>query len=91
MCGTHPARIRKRVVTAERLTDARLNYHRSDPDLVWSFGEQVFVFEIGGETVPRELIETLTGNRTACKTIRRRTSPTKSSGSSARRLKNWRN
>ncbi len=52
-------------VTAERLTGARLEYHRADPKLVWSFTEEAFVLEIGGETVPRELIETLTGKRAA--------------------------
>ena len=52
-------------VTAERLTGARLEYHRADPKLVWSFTAEAFVLEIGGETVPRELIETLTGKRAA--------------------------
>ncbi len=52
-------------VTTERLTGARLEYHRDDPKLVWSFTEETFVLEISGETVPRELIETLTGKRAA--------------------------
>ena len=48
-------------ITVKRLTDARLEYHRSDPKLIWSFGKKTFVLIIGGETVPRELIKTLTG------------------------------
>ena len=51
------------------LTGARLEYHRSDPKLVWSFGRERFVLEIGGETVPHKLIEKLTGKREAASHI----------------------
>jgi hypothetical protein len=58
-----------RPVTASRLTGARLEHHRSDPALVWSFGETRFVLTISGQPVPRKLIETLTGSRTVANRI----------------------
>lgn len=61
---TPPPGSSERPVTAERLRGARLEYHRSDPKLVWSFGKEAFVLSLGGEALPRDLIETLTGQRT---------------------------
>ncbi len=51
-------------VTTQRLRDARLEYHRSDPRLIWEFRQESFLLTIGGKTVPHDLIEKLTGQRT---------------------------
>jgi hypothetical protein len=50
-------------VTKDRLVGARLEHHRSEPQLVWTFKEKTFVLRVGDKAVPTKLIETLTGSK----------------------------
>jgi hypothetical protein len=57
-------------ITATRLTGARLEYHRADPSLVWTFTAKTFVLELGGQTRAPDLIETLMGTSASVLRIR---------------------